>query len=100
MQIFARITKVDEATRSVSGIIANEALDRSGEVFDYESSKPHFDKWSTDIAKATDGKSVGNVRAMHGNVAAGKLTALNMDDAAKAITVDAKVVDDNEWAKV
>lgn len=100
MQIFARITKVDEAARSVSGVIANEALDRSGEVFDYVSSKPHFEKWSTDIAKATDGKSVGNVRAMHGNVAAGKLSALHMDDVEKSIAVDAKIVDDNEWAKV
>lgn len=100
MQIFAALTKVDEASRTVSGVIANEALDRSGEVFDYESSKPLFEAWSGNFAKATDGKSVGNVRAMHGNVAAGVLKALNMDDAAKAITVDAKIVDDNEWAKV
>lgn len=100
MQIFARLTKVDEASRTVSGVIASEAVDRSGEVFDYESSKPLFEAWSGDVAKATDGKSVGNVRAMHGNVAAGKLSALHMDDAAKAITVDAKIVDDNEWHKV
>lgn len=100
MQIFAALTKVDEASRTVSGVIANEAVDRSGEVFDYESSKPLFEAWSGNFAKATDGKSVGNVRAMHGNVAAGVLKSLNMDDAAKAITVDAKIVDDNEWAKV
>ena len=100
MHIFARMTKVDEATRTVTGVIANEALDRSGEVFDYASSKPHFEKWSGDIAKATDGKSVGNVRAMHGNVAAGVLKALNMDDVEKSVSVDAHIVDDNEWKKV
>lgn len=100
MQIFARLTKVDEASRTVSGVIANEAADRSGEVFDYASSKPLFEKWSQSFAKATGGKSVGNVRAMHGATAAGKLSTLNMDDASKSITVDAKIVDDNEWQKV
>ncbi|MDE1907255.1 MAG: hypothetical protein KGH75_12475 [Rhodospirillales bacterium] len=100
MQIFARMTKVDEASRTVTGVIANEALDRSGEIFDYASSKPHFEKWSGDIAKSTDGKSVGNVRAMHGNIAAGVVKQMDMDDVAKAISVNAHIVDDNEWAKV
>jgi hypothetical protein len=99
MHIFARLTKVDEAARTVTGIIANEALDHSGEVFDYESSKPNFEKWSGDIAKATDGKSVGNVRAMHGNVCAGITKSITFDDVAKAIEVEAKIVDDNEWNK-
>lgn len=100
MHIFARLTKVDEASRTVTGVIANEALDRSGEVFDYASSKPHFEKWSGDIAKSTDGKSVGNVRAMHGNIAAGVVKQMDMDDVAKAISVCAHIVDDNEWNKV
>lgn len=100
LQLFARMTKVNEAERTVTGIIANEAPDRSGEVFDYASSKPHFEKWSGDIAKATDGKSIGNVRAMHGNVAAGVVKQMQMDDVAKSIVVTAHVVDDNEWAKV
>jgi hypothetical protein len=99
MHIFARLTKVDEAQRTVTGVIANEALDRSGEVFDYDSSKPHFEKWSGDIAKATEGKSVGNVRAMHGNVCAGITKSITFDDVAKAIEVEAKIVDDNEWNK-
>jgi hypothetical protein len=99
MQIFARLTKVDEAARTVTGIIANEALDHSGEVFDYDSSKPNFEKWSGDIAKATAGKSVGNVRAMHGSVCAGITKSITFDDVAKAIEVEAKIVDDNEWNK-
>jgi hypothetical protein len=100
MQIFARLTKVNEADRTVEGIIASEALDRSGEIFDYESSKPLFEKWSTSIAKATDGKSVGNVRVMHSPAVAGVVKQMDMDDEAKAISVCAKIVDDNEWQKV
>ena len=100
MQLFAQMMKVDEAARTVTGVIASEALDRSGEVFDYDTSKPHFASWSGDIAKATGGKSVGNVRALHGNVCAGKLTDLSMDDAAKSITVTAHIIDEGEWKKV
>ena len=68
MQIFARITKVDEATGKVYGRAVQEVVDRSGEIFDYETSKPLFAKWSEAAASATDGKSVGNLRAMHGKV--------------------------------
>jgi len=100
MQIFARLTKVNEADRTVEGIIASEAVDRSGEVFDYDRSKPHFKSWSEDIAKATEGKNLGNVRVMHGNAVAGVTKVLNFDDTAKQITVKAEIVDDNEWKKV
>lgn len=99
MQIFARITKVDESTGKVYGRAVQEVVDRSGEIFDYETSKPNFAKWSEDAAKATDGKSVGNVRAMHGKVAAGKLTEITFNDAEKAIDVCAEVVDPVEREK-
>src|SRR6185312_6097020 len=99
MQLFARITKVDEKARTVEGVIADETPDRAGEIFDYAKSKPNFEKWSTDIAKATDGKNLGNVRVMHGNTVAGVTKELNFDDDAKAITVKAHIVDDNEWNK-
>ena len=99
MQIFARITKVDEQTGKVYGRAVQEVVDRSGEIFDYETSKPNFAKWSEDAAKATDGKSVGNVRAMHGKVAAGKLTEITFNDAEKAIDVCAEVVDPVEREK-
>jgi hypothetical protein len=99
MQIFARITKVDEATGLVYGRAVQEVVDRSGEIFDYDSSKPNFEKWSTDLAKATDGKSVGNVRAMHGKVAAGKLNEITFNDAEKAVDVVAEVVDPVEREK-
>lgn len=100
VQIFARLTKVDEAKRQITGVIANELPDLAGEIFDYTSSKPNFVKWSGEIAKASGGKSVGNLRAQHGKIVAGRLSDITMDDLAKEISVVAEVVDDNEWEKV
>jgi hypothetical protein len=71
-----------------------------GEVCDYASTKPLYQKWSRNFASATDGKSFGNLRAMHGNVIAGKLVEIAFNDAAKRIEICGKVVDDAEWAKV
>jgi hypothetical protein len=100
LKLFVPITKIDAVQRMVYGIAAVEQADKSGEIFDYESSKPLFQAWSADFEKATDGKSKGNVRAMHGKVAAGKVTAIEFDDAQKSIPIASKVVDDDEWAKV
>ena len=100
MQIFARLTKVNEADRTIEGVIASEAVDRSGEIFDYAKSKPNFVRWSSELGKATDGKNIGNVRAMHGNVSAGITKAMEFDDSAKQIVVKAEITDDNEWRKV
>lgn len=99
-RLFVPITKVDVAQRLVFGRITEEAVDKANEIFDYESSKPFFEKWSDNIAKASGGKSLGNVRAMHGAVAAGKLVSIDFDDTAKAIDCCAKIVDDAEWKKV
>jgi len=99
MHLFAQLVKVDEATRTVYGRAVQEVPDHAGEIFDYESSAPYFKSWSEDVAKITDGKSVGNVRAMHGKVAAGKLTELTGNDTEKAFDVAAQIVDDNEWKK-
>ena len=100
MRLFAQINKVDEAKRLVFGRAADETVDKADESMDYTKSKPHFMKWSEGMIKDTDGKSMGNVRAMHGKVAAGKLTDMQFDDAGRTIDVCAKVVDDNEWQKV
>ena len=94
------ITKVDAARRLVTGVATAEIADRSGEICDYASTKPLYEKWSEAIATSSGGKSLGNLRAMHGTVAAGKVTALSFNDAAKQIEICAKVVDDAEWAKV
>ena len=100
LSLFARLTKVDEEKRLVYGRATEEVVDRSGEIMDYATSKPYFEKWSGDVAKATDGKSVGNLRAMHANIAAGKLTGIDFLDEERAIDICAKVVDDAEWNKV
>lgn len=98
--VFVPMLKVDEEQRLVYGVMAEEVLDNSGEIFDYNSSKPYFEKWSEDAYNTSNGMSKGNVRTMHGSVAAGKLTDIAFDDSARRIECCAKVVDDNEWQKV
>ncbi len=100
LRMFIPITKVDAAQRLVYGLATAEAEDRVGEICDYASTKPLYEKWSEEIAKSSRGKSLGNLRAMHGPVAAGKVTAITFNDAGKQIEICAKVVDDGEWAKV
>jgi hypothetical protein len=100
LRMFIPLIKVDAARRRVYGVATAEQEDRAGEICDYASTKPFYEKWSAEIAKSTRGKSLGNLRAMHGNVAAGKVIEITFNDAAKQIEICAKVVDDAEWAKV
>lgn len=99
-RVFVPLTKVDEEQRLVYGTITQEVVDQSGEVMDYATSKPNFEKWSNDISEASGGLSKGNLRVMHGLSVAGKLTDLAFNDEEQAIEVCAKVVDDAEWEKV
>lgn len=96
---FARLTKIDESNRLVYGRACQEVPDHTGEIFDYEKSVPHFRAWSDEMSKATGGQSQGNIRAMHGKVAAGRVDALTYCDDEFAIDICAKIVDDNEWQK-
>lgn len=99
--LFARIYKVDEEKRLVYGRVTAEEVDRADEIFDYDGSKPYFEQWSKEQHDASGGKSYGNVRAMHGAVAAGVVAEpLMFDDAAKTIDAVSKIVDDEEWKKV
>jgi hypothetical protein len=100
MRIFARITKVDQAKREVWGRAVQETPDATDEIFDYVSSKPYFEAWSDETSKRTGGKSLGNLRAMHEPIAAGKLISIDFNDEDKAIDIGTKVVDDAEWDKV
>jgi hypothetical protein len=100
MTIFVPITKIDAAQRLVYGVVTAEKPDVTGEVCDYATTKPHYQKWSQNFASATAGKSLGNLRAMHSNVAAGKLVEIAFNDAAKRIEICGKVIDDAEWQKV
>ena len=99
LDLFLPLAKVDLDRRLITGVATAETPDRSGEIFDYASSKPYFEKWSAEAAAASGGKSLGAVRAMHGSVAAGKLTDIAFDDDAKRVAVCAKIVDDDEWRK-
>ena len=100
LDLFLPLAKVDLDQRLVIGVATAETPDRSGEICDYASSKPYFEKWSSEAVAASGGKSLGAVRAMHGKIAAGKLTDIDFDDKAKRIVVAAKIVDDDEWNKV
>lgn len=100
MQLFARLLKVDEAKRQITGVIANETVDAANEVFDYDTSKPFFKAWSETVQKASGGQSVGNVRAQHGKLVAGRLTEMTFNDTEKSIGVVADIVDNNEWEKI
>ena len=100
LKLFIPITKVDAARRLVYGVATAEKPDIAGEMCDYASTKPLYQKWSEGFAKTTDGKSLGNLRAMHGNVAAGKLVEIVFNDEAKQVEICGKVVDDAEWQKV
>ncbi|WP_404711750.1 hypothetical protein [Sphingomonas sp. MMS24-J13] len=99
LALFIPLAKADAARRLVYGHF-DETPDRAGEVFDYASSKPHIAAWSGGIAKASDGKSYGNIRAQHGRNACGKLVDISFDDELKKVGFVAKIVDDDEWRKV
>ncbi|MFI5266772.1 MAG: DUF6582 domain-containing protein [Chloroflexota bacterium] len=98
-QIFCRLTKYDEKTHIAEGVITSETVDKANEALDYDGSKPYFEAWSSEFSKATDGQSVGNLRAMHGKTVAGKFIKVEFDDAAKVIRASAEVVDTNEQVK-
>src|SRR5271170_1947227 len=100
LELFLPLAKVDLDQRIVHGIATAEAPDRGGEICDYASTKPYFETWSAEARSASGGKSLGAVRAMHGRVAAGKLTDIAFDDEGKRILIAAKIVDDDEWLKV
>lgn len=103
LKMFVPIRKIDEEQRLVYGVLAEEAVDKSGEIFDYETSKPLFRAWSDSFKKATAAtgqeESLGNLRSMHTAKAAGKFTEVVFNDADKRVEVCAKVVDDQEWEK-
>ena len=100
MKYFIPLKKIDEEKRLVYGIATAEEVDRMDEIMDYESSKPYIEAWSDETKAQTKGDSLGNVRAMHDAISAGKLTAIDFDDAKKMVSVCAKIVDDAEWQKV
>lgn len=96
----ARFCRVDTVKKEVWGIATEETLDSSGEIFDYEASKPHFQEWSSHAEDVTDGGSKGNIRYMHQLDAVGKVIDIQFDDLNKRITIGVKIVDDSVWNKI
>ena len=96
------LNKIDEEQRIVVGRATQEIEDKSGEIMDYQSSKPNFKAWSDDFAKRTQGKSYGNLRQQHDpHKAIGKLIEPPVfNDDEKAIDICAKVVDNDAWELV
>ena len=101
-RIFLPITKIDVPKRLVYGTLASETPDKAGERMHYETSKPHFEKWTKEFQDATahlppEARSAGNLRSMHKPKPAGKFTQLGFDDDGRKIDAVAKVTDDDEW---
>jgi hypothetical protein len=98
--MFVPLTKADAVHRLVYGFI-DETPDNAGEVMDYATAKPAFQKWSDARSAASGGKSLGNIRAQHDmKKAAGVLKELSFDDENKRIGFVGHIVDAEEWAKV
>ena len=97
---YARLAKYDEDTGIFEAIATDETIDKARERMHYETSKPHFMAWADEFSKATEGKSVGNLRSMHGKNAAGCLKAIEYNDDAHQIIVRGLVVDDNDRKKM
>ena len=84
----------------IYGLVTAEVPDQSGEVCDYSSTKPEYQKVNARFEKATDGKSIMPLRVMHQLVAGGVGKKIEFDDNAKQIMMGFKVVDDAAWKGV
>src|SRR5258707_868154 len=97
---FVPISKVDASLHQGWGTMVAEMPDKSGEIFDYKTSKPLFQQWTSDFESVTKGKSKGNVREMHQLSAVGKIINMDFDDAAMKIDIGVEIVDKDAWLKV
>ena len=97
---FIPFAKVDAVKREVWGIVTAEVADKSGETCDYESTVPYYKTWSEEFSKATDGKSVGNLRYMHQMRVIGKGVGIEFRDTDKEIWMGFKVTEDAAWKDV
>lgn len=100
LSIFCPLVKVDVAKREVWGVVTAEVPDKTDEICDYETTAPYYEGVVKEMSKATDGKNIFPLRAMHGLVAAGKGISIEFRKEAKEIYMGFKVVDDAEWNKV
>lgn len=105
VQTFGRIIKVNAKDQTVEGIGADETPDTDGEIFDYESSKPYIEEWSSKQAETTKAAgqevSYGNIRGQHdAKVAAGRVAEpIDFDDTKKSVFLKTKIIDKDEFQK-
>lgn len=101
MDTIFQLRKVDEEKRLVWLRATQEILDRSGEIMDYETSKPEFQEWSKSQSDISGGKNLGNIREQHRkDSSAGHVVEIEYLDAEKAIDLTVYVTDDQAWRKV
>ena len=95
---FFRLEKIDEEKRLVYGRATQELKDRSGEMMDYASSAPNFEKMAEEFKSNTGGKSLGPILVSHNRgYVAGKIIDMHLNDDEKAVDICAKICDDNAW---
>lgn len=104
LKVFVPITKIDDEKQIFYGVMAEESVDKSGEIWDYETNKSNVQEWSDYFKKATGStgqeRSAGNLRSQHTNKSVGKLLDVQFDDTAKSIPVSGHVSDKEEWGAV
>jgi len=95
------ITKIDIEQRKVYATMCEERVDKGKEIWDYERGLPLVEKWRDDFlqrtAAAGQEPSMGNVRAMHSPVFAGKVSAMLPLAATKSVDVCIDVLDPDQW---
>ncbi len=97
---YFQLVKVDEAQRLVYGLVTAERVDKDGEVCEYASTKPEYEKVNAEMSKASDGQNIMPLREMHQLNAVGAGKSIDFDDTKKEIRMAFKVVDDSTWNKV
>ena len=96
LRMFIPITRVHEEGGSVfvEGYATRDAVDDRGTAFDFDGGTEAFTEWTDKFQRLTDGESMGNIREMHGKVAAGRCVGWRPDEKEKGHYICAEVVDD------
>jgi hypothetical protein len=97
---FSKIEEQPDGSVMVWGRATQEIRDAAGEIMDYASSVPLFQRRSQETLDRSNGQNAFPLRAMHQPIAAGKVVQLDCIDDEKAIDICSHVVDENEVKKV
>lgn len=96
-----RLVKVDEATHTVWGVAASEAVDSDQEICDYPAAKAAFQKWSDETLAKTSAAgqepSLGNIRVMHQLQVGGKAIKIDYHDQDKEVWLGTEPASEDVW---